>query len=139
MGYEQLLSPFQNDNMKTIIFATLLALATARPDKSPEIELLELRNVEADAAGAFSFGFEFSKDGAPDESGEAVNFQGGFKFISPEGSAHELSYIADENGYQPQSDDLPVAPAFPHPIPDFVLAQIEKAAREDAERDSDEE
>merc|ERR1712098_374095 len=143
--YEQLLSPFQNDNMKTIIFATLLALATARPDKSPEIELLGLRNVEADAAGAFSFGFkldngvEVSKDGAADESGEAVNFQGGFKFISPEGLTHELTYVADENGYQPQSDDLPVAPAFPHPIPDFVLAQIEKAAREDAERDSDEE
>merc|ERR1712121_333047 len=29
------------------------------------------------------------------------------------------------------SDALPVAPTFPHPIPDFVLRQIEKARLED--------
>jgi len=42
-----------------------------------------------------------------------------------------MSFVADENGFQPQSDALPVAPAFPHPIPDFVLRQIEKARLED--------
>lgn len=40
--------------------------------------------------------------------------------------------MANELGYQPESDLLPVAPAFPHPIPQFVLDQIEKAAEEDA-------
>ena len=42
-----------------------------------------------------------------------------------------MKFVADENGFQPESDFLPVAPEFPHPIPDFVLAQIEKARLED--------
>lgn len=40
--------------------------------------------------------------------------------------------MADENGFQPESDVLPVAPEFPHEIPQFVLDQIAKAAEEDA-------
>ena len=54
-------------------------------------------------------------------------------FTLPDGQQFEMTFVADENGFQPQSSFLPVAPAFPHPIPDFVLEQIEKAAREDAE------
>ena len=56
-----------------------------------------------------------------------------YRFTFPSGETFQLKYVADENGFQPESDWLPVAPAFPHPIPDFVLEQIEKAAREDAE------
>ncbi|XP_047469455.1 cuticle protein AMP1A-like [Penaeus chinensis] len=41
---------------------------------------------------------------------------------------------ADEKGFQPQSDLLPVAPEFPHPISQFVLDQIAFAAAEDAAR-----
>ena len=46
--------------------------------------------------------------------------------------------MADENGYQPQSSLLPVAPAFPHEIPEFVLEQIAKAAEEARLRDEGE-
>lgn len=42
--------------------------------------------------------------------------------------------MADENGFQPQSDVLPVAPEFPHEIPQFVMDQIEFARQEDAAR-----
>merc|ERR1719244_2037712 len=53
--------------------------------------------------------------------------QGIISFTHPDGTPFHMTYIADENGFQPQSDALPVAPAFPHPIPDFVLEQIEFA------------
>ena len=55
------------------------------------------------------------------------------RFTLPNGEQFSLKYVADENGFQPESDFLPVAPAFPHPIPDFVLEQIEKARIEDEE------
>ena len=56
----------------------------------------------------------------------------------PDGNLFELRFVADENGFQPDSQFLPVAPEFPHPIPDFVIAQIEKARLEDeaAERET---
>ena len=56
-----------------------------------------------------------------------------FRFTFPNGEDFELRFVANENGFQPESEWLPVAPEFPHPIPQFVLEQIEKAAREDAE------
>ena len=53
------------------------------------------------------------------------------RFTLPDGEEFSLKFVANENGFQPESDFLPVAPAFPHPIPDFVLEQIEKARLED--------
>merc|ERR1711887_191776 len=56
--------------------------------------------------------------------------QGVISFTHPDGTPFHLTFVADENGFQPQSDALPVAPAFPHPIPDFVLEQIEFARQQ---------
>jgi len=55
-------------------------------------------------------------------------------YIAPDGTEVVVKYVADENGFQSQSDLLPVAPAFPHPMPQFVLDQIASAAEEDARR-----
>lgn len=57
-----------------------------------------------------------SKDGA-------VEAQGGFQYIAPDGTPIQLTYVADENGFQPQGAHLPVAPA-PPPIPDYILRSI---------------
>ncbi|XP_027239246.1 endocuticle structural glycoprotein SgAbd-2-like [Penaeus vannamei] len=68
----------------------------------------------------------------------SINGEGGFvksghySYTAPDGSVIEVKFIADENGFQAESDALPVAPAFPHEIPDFVLEQIAFAAEEDA-------
>ncbi|KAF7286183.1 hypothetical protein GWI33_007143 [Rhynchophorus ferrugineus] len=49
-----------------------------------------------------------------DSAGEAV--QGAASWTDPEGGSHQLKYVADENGYQPQSADIPVAPEVPPAI-----------------------
>ena len=37
-------------------------------------------------------------------------------WTDPEGGKHQLSYVADENGFQPQGADVPVAPEVPAQI-----------------------
>ena len=123
-----------------------MAVAAARPDKgyarddSNSVELVRDDRVYPSAAGEYSLDFETDDGTQISESGYgsgpdgAVESQGSVRFVSPEGEEFELTYVANaEGGYQPESDALPVAPAFPHPIPQFVIDQIEKAAREDAE------
>ncbi|XP_052897568.1 cuticle protein CP14.6-like [Anopheles moucheti] len=36
---------------------------------------------------------------------------GSFQYTAPDGQIYTLKYIADENGFQPQADHLPVAPS----------------------------
>ncbi|KAL7638713.1 UNVERIFIED_CONTAM: hypothetical protein RMT77_010246 [Armadillidium vulgare] len=91
--------------------------------------------------GKYSFDVETEDGIVRSESGsrledvenEPVGQQGSVSFTFPNGEEFSLKFVADENGFQPESAWLPVAPEFPHPIPQFVLDQIEKAAREDAE------
>ena len=133
------------DLPQIFLFATLLAAAAALPAKldSDSVEVLSQRSEANPDDGSFDFGFELdngvsvSADGDRDDSGEAVDHQGGFRFISPEGDSYELTYVANEGGFQAAGDHLPVAPAFPHPIPEFVLEQIRKAAEEDAQSDEE--
>ncbi|XP_042880018.1 cuticle protein AMP1A-like [Penaeus japonicus] len=78
-------------------------------------------------------GIEMAESGSHGLEG-AINSAGSFSYTAPDGSDIHLQYVADENGFQPQGDHLPVAPEFPHPIPQFVLDQIAFAAEEDARK-----
>merc|ERR1711970_86003 len=139
------------NTMKSIIFVALVAMAAARPDKpsygsgSGEfIGVIRDDRVNPSAAGEYSLDLEQEDGIFRSESGYgsgpdgAVEKQGSFSFTHPNGESFELTFVANADGYQPESSALPDAPVFPHPIPQFVLDQIEKAAREDAERGSDE-
>merc|ERR1711887_225798 len=135
--------------MKSIIFACVVALATARPERLYEssaepIAILRDVRVNPTADGQYSTDFETANGIIVSESGYgsgpdgAVESQGFVKFTHPNGEEYELKFVADAEGYKPDSAALPVAPAFPHPIPQFVLDQIAFAAQERANADSDE-
>ncbi|XP_047469756.1 cuticle protein AMP1A-like [Penaeus chinensis] len=135
--------------MKFVIIACVAAVAFAAPqyDSSEEfVPILKDDRVHEDD-GTFNFDFEaangirVSQAGSPDGDEDAVIKAGEYSYTAPDGTPVVVKYVADENGFQPQSDLLPVAPEFPHPIPQFVLDQIAKAAEEDRNRardDSDE-
>ncbi|KAK3854059.1 hypothetical protein Pcinc_039435 [Petrolisthes cinctipes] len=135
-----------------VILATLAAVALAAPkpdyakaaarsaiDSSEEIQVLRHDLVMEDD-GRYNLdvetanGIVVSQSGAPEGPDDAVVKSGSFSWTAPDGTPVHVKFVADENGYQPQSDILPVAPEFPHPIPQFVLEQIEKARQEDAAR-----
>ncbi|XP_047478850.1 cuticle protein AMP1A-like [Penaeus chinensis] len=114
--------------MKFIILAAALALAAAAPQEPRPIEILLDERVTPED-GAYSFKIETengivqSEEGAPGLEGQ-TNVQGVYSYTLDDGSVVEVRYQADENGFQAQSPLLPVAPEFPHPIPQFVLDQI---------------
>ncbi|XP_064093905.1 cuticle protein CP14.6-like [Macrobrachium nipponense] len=132
--------------MKTAIILSFLAtVALAAPqygygrgggDSSEEIPILR-DDRDRDDFGRYSVNVETANGivladaGAPEGPKGAVVASGFFSYTSPEGIPVHVKYVANENGFQPQSDLLPVAPAFPHPIPQFVLDQIAFAAEED--------
>merc|ERR1712215_343054 len=98
--------------MKFAIVLLLAAVAYARPADLEEGDSAEL--LRSDVAH-------------PDDDGQ--NMVGHFTYIV-DGEAVPLTFVADENGYQPESSLLPVAPAFPHEIPEWVLEQIAFAEQE---------
>ncbi|XP_068206618.1 cuticle protein AM1159-like [Palaemon carinicauda] len=132
--------------MKIILaIISLAAVAFAAPqysygrgggDSSEEIPIIR-DDRDRDDYGRYSVnvetanGIELADAGTPDGPKGTVVSSGFFSYTSPEGIPVHVKYVANENGFQPQSDLLPVAPEFPHPIPQFVLDQIAFAAEED--------
>ncbi|XP_042893852.1 larval cuticle protein LCP-17-like [Penaeus japonicus] len=146
--------------MKTLILACVAAVAIAAPQYAYEapplkyaapsasihngygaatevVPILKDDRIQEDD-GRYSVdvetgnGIKLTESGTPDGPEGSVIKAGQYEYTAPDGTTVQLKYVANENGFQPQSDLLPVAPEFPHPIPQFVLDQIEFAAQEAA-------
>nr|XP_027208987.1 endocuticle structural glycoprotein ABD-4-like [Penaeus vannamei] len=93
-----------------------------RADSSEEVEFVPILKDDRvhEEDGTFNFDFEaangirFSQAGSPDGDDDAVIKAGEYSYTAPDGTEVHVKYVADENGFQPQSDLLPVAPEFPH-------------------------
>lgn len=118
-----------------------MALATALPQVAePPLKIVEIVRsdvVPPNEKGEYKFdietgdGIAISSSGAGTGPEGAVESQGSYTFTHPGGEVSKVTYVAGAQGFQPQSDQLPVAPPFPHPIPQFVIDQIARAAEED--------
>ncbi|KAK8728623.1 hypothetical protein OTU49_009056 [Cherax quadricarinatus] len=121
--------------MKTVILAVLVAVAAGFPtDTQTPIPIVRQSQVNPEL-GAHNFEFESANGISVQESGSegsqgGANRIGEYSYIQEDGTVAKVTFVADENGFQPQSDLLPVAPTFPHPIPEYVLVQIAFAEEE---------
>lgn len=96
-------------------------VASSGDDVHAEVSVLK-SDVRADG---FESALETSNHISEKRSGdEHGNIHGSFEWVSPEGEHIQVSYVADENGYQPSSALLPVAP----PIPAAIQRAIEYIA-----------
>ncbi|KAK8745552.1 hypothetical protein OTU49_000260 [Cherax quadricarinatus] len=106
--------------MKFVIFACLAAVAAAAPQLGQKPELAEILRDDREDAGDGNFKYDFetsngikqSVTGYPGSEGQS-NMQGSFSFPLDDGSLATYTFVADEGGYQPQSDLIPVAPPLP--------------------------
>merc|ERR1712212_134770 len=121
-----------------VVVLALVAMAVADklPLTNPPVAILRSNQVNPDEFGAHSFDFEAENGISVQFSGSegaagGSNMVGSYSYVQEDGTLAEVKFVANENGFQPESSLLPVAPAFPHPIPQFVLDQIEKARLED--------
>lgn len=92
------------------------------------------QNAEVNFDGSYQHNFEAGNGISAQEQGvlknagqkdaEAEEVQGSFKYTAPDGTPISISYVANENGFQPQGAHLPVAPT-PPPIPAAIARALD--------------
>ncbi|XP_045621370.1 cuticle protein AMP1A-like [Procambarus clarkii] len=110
--------------MKLVLLALLVALAAAAPRPEQDAETL-VDEREDNGDGNFKYQFETSNGLVEERVGTVgaegqSNFQGSYRFTLPDGTVAVVTYVADENGFRPESPLIPT----PHPLPAHALAQI---------------
>ncbi|KAJ8721937.1 hypothetical protein PYW08_004339 [Mythimna loreyi] len=121
--------------MKSFV-ALLAVVAVVAADvshlRSPEADAQILKQDADVLPDQYQYSYETSNGIAAQESGalkagpdgEAIAVQGSNSYTAPGGEVIQTSYIADENGYQPQGAHLPTPPA-PQEIPEYILRSLE--------------
>ncbi|CAH0558129.1 unnamed protein product [Brassicogethes aeneus] len=81
-------------------------------DKDATIVKSEMENIGIDG---FNWAYETSNGISAQETGElknagteneSISVKGSYKYVGPDGQTYEVTYIADENGFQPQGAHL---------------------------------
>lgn len=103
-----------------LIASAFVACAFAAPQDQSAINTKQDLDISPD--GAYRYVYETSNGIAAQEQGQGgYQANGAFSWYSPESKLIQISYVADENGYQPQGAELPTPP----PIPDAILRSLE--------------
>jgi len=122
--------------MKLIVLSCLVAIAACAPQEPLPIAIL--RQETAGEGANFNHVFE-SEDGIVVESSGSVgsagqaNLAGRYVFTDETGAPIEISYVADENGFQPTGAHLPQPVEAIHPVPAHVLELLQIAEEQRAQ------
>ncbi|XP_043272929.1 endocuticle structural glycoprotein SgAbd-8-like [Venturia canescens] len=129
--------------LKLAVIISVLAVALAAPlDNTTPIPILRQSQDGPNPDGSYAWSYETGNGIQAEEQGhlknvgtenEAMSAQGRFSYTSEDGTPIELTYIADENGFQPQGRHLPTPP----PIPEEILRALEYIAAHPEENDID--
>ena len=101
-----------------ILSLALTACLAAPVDDSANAQILKYENDNIGIDG-YSYAYETSDGTSHQEKAElknagseneALSVTGSFSWIAPDGQVYTVTYIADENGFQPSGAHLPVAP-----------------------------
>ncbi|EDV38848.1 uncharacterized protein Dana_GF24793 [Drosophila ananassae] len=108
----------------TVVLLSLAGVLEARPSDSPDAhaEIRSFVNELKQEDGSYNYQFETSNGIAQQEQGVGGYYaSGSSQYYTPEGQLIQLTYTADENGFQPQGEHLPTSP----PIPEAILKSLE--------------
>lgn len=108
--------------------------------QSPPIGIISYENVN-NGDGTYHFSYETENGIKAEERGEVKNkgtdneipsVSGSYSYTAPDGQVITVTYIADENGFQPMGDHLPTPP----PIPPEIQASLDMIAAAQANNPS---
>ncbi|XP_063377519.1 flexible cuticle protein 12-like [Cydia fagiglandana] len=105
--------------LQFIVFALIVAAVAAAPQRGPDADAQILRsdlnNIGVDG---YQYVLETSNGIKQEEQGqlqnvgtenEAIQVRGQFSYLGPDGVTYTVTYVADENGFQPQGAHIPQA------------------------------
>lgn len=108
------------------VFVALFAAAAfaAPPQTPPEPVAIVRQDSQINGDGSYQYSFETGNGISADQQGDlkkvgdvdALEVKGQYQYPSEDGTNIQLTYTADENGFQPQGSHLPTAPPVPEPI-----------------------
>ncbi|KAI8041158.1 pupal cuticle protein Edg-78E [Drosophila gunungcola] len=107
-----------------LVAVSILLGVRARPSDSADAhaEIRSFVNELKQEDGSYNYQFETSNGIAQQEQGVGGYYaSGSSQYYTPEGQLIQLTYTADENGFQPQGEHLPTPP----PIPEAILKSLE--------------
>ncbi|XP_063699345.1 flexible cuticle protein 12-like [Culicoides brevitarsis] len=103
---------------KLIVLAGLIAVVCSAPlDDSANAQILKYESDNIGVDG-YRFAYETSDGVTRDEEAqlknvgtenEAISVRGSYSFVAPDGQTYTVTYVADENGFQPEGAHLPKA------------------------------
>ncbi|XP_077288011.1 endocuticle structural protein SgAbd-6-like [Arctopsyche grandis] len=109
---------YSSSQTKAFVFFLIVAAALAAPQNPKDVTILRYENDNIGVDG-YKFAYETSDGTSRQEQAELKNagtenealvVRGTISWIAPDGQKYTLTYVADENGFQPQGDHLPKAP-----------------------------
>ncbi|KAF2906081.1 hypothetical protein ILUMI_00092, partial [Ignelater luminosus] len=122
----KLLSPFAPKSVYQPVIAPTYA---PYYHSGPQIPILR-QSQDSREDGSYQWSYETANGIAAQEQAQIralgpeqglKSAQGSYSYTAPDGTPISLSYIADENGFQPQGAHLPTPP----PIPAAILRSLE--------------
>ncbi|XP_017778394.1 PREDICTED: flexible cuticle protein 12-like [Nicrophorus vespilloides] len=99
-----------------VVLAAFAAIALAQPLDSDKDALVLKYDADNIGVDGYQHTYETSNGIYASEQGhvinagtenEAIAVKGEFKYVGPDGVTYSVSYIADENGFQPQGAHIP--------------------------------
>jgi len=128
---------------QVIVLCALVAVAVAAPaSNTSPIPILRQALNGPNPDGTYSYSYETANGIQAQEEGhlknvgtdqEALEAQGSFTYTDNDGQVYQITYVANENGFQPEGAHLPTAPPVP-PMIERALKYIAEHPEENEEQ-----
>ncbi|KAI5631977.1 insect cuticle protein domain-containing protein [Phthorimaea operculella] len=102
--------------MKLFVVLALVAVASAAPQLNPQDVQIVRYDIDNGSPDGYNFAYELSDGSKHEEQGqlknqgtenEAISVRGQYSWVGPDGVTYTVTYIADENGFQPTIEQGP--------------------------------